>query len=758
MNKFICSIVIVLLCFLNQNMFAKANNCDNLSFERGDFTNWTGKTWLHFYTEILNPSTGIEPGRHTIMSDTTAYDRNTGGKLKIVPAGYKHSARLGDAVNGCLSESLSYTLTVDSTNALFIWKFAVVLQDPLHDHMADEQPRFKITLEDQDGNIISSCSQYDVNAAEHIPGFQTYYPDGFSRDSDNVTMIVWRDWTTAAANLMPFYGKKVTLTFTSEDCTKQGHFGYAYFVAECHPMIISVNYCKDDTDARLEAPEGFSDYVWTPGNIKGRVLTVNNATLGNQYNCSFNSVMGCQVELSASIIRTTPNASFKCSLLDAQKRTYKFINTSTTNNGTISDFSWNFGDGTSSTELSPTHTYISSGIHHVTLEIVSSPSGCRSSQSMEIDDKESVPLSINGDPSFCHGQNATLTASGRIRYHWSTGETTPTVRISRSGSFFVVGWKENGSHDTAFVKVKEKTSPSVIIMGSKMLCHGYSTTLTAKGADTYNWNTNETSSSISVSAAGIYSVTGITTEGCKSEVVSTEVTQETEWKPVITGDSLFCANANTTLTASGATAYQWNNGSSSQTISINTEGTYIVTGTNKNGCKAQTSMHVSKIPLPEVNFRLTPDKLDLRNPVISGDIATKEEINYEWQLGDGTITNSPTFTHKYNVSNSGTGYTITLNAVDQYGCANSLTKNIILDLKVPNVFTPNNDGYNDTFMPNYDLQIYDRNGILIYNGNQGWNGTYKGAKMDPDAYFYLLRYVDTNNIAQIKKGCVMLVR
>ena len=61
-------------------------------------------------------------------------------------------------------------------------------------------------------------------------------------------------------------------------------------------------------------------------------------------------------------------------------------------------------------------------------------------------------------------------------------------------------------------------------------------------------------------------------------------------------------------------------------------------------------------------------------------------------------------------------------------------------------------------MPDYDLQIFDRNGILLYAGNKGWNGTYRGAKMDPDTYFYLLRYTDANNVEQVKKGYVMLVK
>jgi gliding motility-associated-like protein len=61
-------------------------------------------------------------------------------------------------------------------------------------------------------------------------------------------------------------------------------------------------------------------------------------------------------------------------------------------------------------------------------------------------------------------------------------------------------------------------------------------------------------------------------------------------------------------------------------------------------------------------------------------------------------------------------------------------------------------------MPDYDLQIFDRNGIRLYAGNKGWDGTYKGSRMSPDTYFYLLRYTDNNNSQQVKKGSIMLIR
>jgi gliding motility-associated-like protein len=96
-----------------------------------------------------------------------------------------------------------------------------------------------------------------------------------------------------------------------------------------------------------------------------------------------------------------------------------------------------------------------------------------------------------------------------------------------------------------------------------------------------------------------------------------------------------------------------------------------------------------------------------------------------------------------------------------YGCRSRASQSIIMEPFIPNVFTPNGDSHNDYFMPNYDLEIFDRQGILLYKGNkdsEGWNGTYKGMKVDPDTYFYILHYVDYQNLQRTAKGFVMLVR
>ena len=127
----------LLFVFAWRPLFAQESYCKNLNFELGNFTNWVGYTWL-YSTEVPTINTskvaGIINRRQTIITDTTAYDANTGNALRKVPSGYRYSARLGDEIISsdsnprCWEQSLRYTMTIDSTNALLIMKFALVLQ------------------------------------------------------------------------------------------------------------------------------------------------------------------------------------------------------------------------------------------------------------------------------------------------------------------------------------------------------------------------------------------------------------------------------------------------------------------------------------------------------------------------------------------------------------------------------------------------------------------------------------------------------
>ena len=86
---------------------------------------------------------------------------------------------------------------------------------------------------------------------------------------------------------------------------------------------------------------------------------------------------------------------------------------------------------------------------------------------------------------------------------------------------------------------------------------------------------------------------------------------------------------------------------------------------------------------------------------------------------------------------------------------------------IPNAFTPNGDGLNDTFYPvmrgvkQFELQIFDRWGALIFASNSPtnvWDGTFKGQECKQDVYNYKLVLLNVKREEKVYTGSIMLYR
>ncbi|MFZ1619930.1 MAG: hypothetical protein WAT72_04775, partial [Microgenomates group bacterium] len=193
--------------------------------------------------------------------------------------------------------------------------------------------------------------------------------------------------------------------------------------------------------------------------------------------------------------------------------------------------------------------------------------------------------------------------------------------------------------------------PTPIIAGNTVICNGGSTTLTASGGTTYTWSNGATTSAITVSPASTttYNVTVSDANGCQASA-SVTVTVNPLPTPAISGNTVICSGASTTLTASGGTTYVWSNGASTSAITVSPTSTttYNVTVADANGCQASTSETVTVNPLP------TP--IIAGNTVIcnggSTTLTASGGTTYVWSNGATTsaITVSPASTTTYNVT------------------------------------------------------------------------------------------------------------
>jgi hypothetical protein len=148
------------------------------------------------------------------------------------------------------------------------------------------------------------------------------------------------------------------------------------------------------------------------------------------------------------------------------------------------------------------------------------------------------------------------------------------------------------------------SQPTITASGSTTICSGGSVTLTAPAASSYLWSNGATTSSISVSSVGSYTVQVSNAAGCQSvPSAATVVTSGTApAQPSITagGATSFCTGGSVTLTATTGSAYLWSNGATTSSITVSTAGTYTVQVSNAAGCQsaasAGTTVTVNALP------------------------------------------------------------------------------------------------------------------------------------------------------------------
>jgi len=235
-----------------------------------------------------------------------------------------------------------------------------------------------------------------------------------------------------------------------------------------------------------------------------------------------------------------------------------------------------------------------------------------------------------------------------------------------------------------------------------------------------------------------------------------------EAPPVLELDKLpiYCIGDSLLLHVSGAETYRWYNGAVGDSLLIKQLGDYSVTGTSKAGCTS--TLNFTATNFKPYNFTLQTDKNEIttENPDLqlwSEGILYSE---YFWSFGDSLTAEGNNQHHTYKIQNGGF-YDVKLRVKNPNGCNEYATKRIwIMDTSVNNTFTPNGDGVDDVFLQGWHTKIYNRNGVLLYDGTvtyDGWDGTYKGSPVANDTYFYV-EYISTLDGIKTKTGFVTVIR
>ena len=254
-------IIFSLFC-LNNEIFSQA--CyPNFDFENGTFDNWDCATGSVDSLGAIQLFSNNRPqyNRHTLIKTSADAALDPYGKFSTnSPNGSNYCMKLGNNEVGAEAEQISYTFTVppDREDYAIIFNYAVVFENPNHELF--QQPRFTSKIYDVTADKYIECGSFDFAASSSLPGFKL--SDSARRAGIEV---YYKPWSSATIKLQKLQNHQIRLEFTTNDCTRRGHFGYAYIdvVNNCNASQVMGNVaCVNTTSLTLAAPLGFQDYKW----------------------------------------------------------------------------------------------------------------------------------------------------------------------------------------------------------------------------------------------------------------------------------------------------------------------------------------------------------------------------------------------------------------------------------------------------------------------------------------------------------------
>ncbi|MEJ7627523.1 MAG: gliding motility-associated C-terminal domain-containing protein [Ferruginibacter sp.] len=181
----------------------------------------------------------------------------------------------------------------------------------------------------------------------------------------------------------------------------------------------------------------------------------------------------------------------------------------------VDSVKWDFGDGTQSTILSPTHTYAAGGNYVVTLTIYKND--CTGSEIIShplFFGGTSSNIFLPGDTSFCSLKNYILSANVSAQsYLWNTGATSNSIDISTPGIYWL-DVVRNGCVGRDSITISLLQPVSLNLGNDTTVCVNKPITLDAGVAGTYIWNTGAVTKTINITRPGFYKLKVTNTAGC----------------------------------------------------------------------------------------------------------------------------------------------------------------------------------------------------------------------------------------------------
>lgn len=411
---------------------------------------------------------------------------------------------------------------------------------------------------------------------------------------------------------------------------------------------------------------GASSYVWKPGNVAGKSITVQPKTTTG-YQLTGTGSNGCKAIDSVTI------TVYKYPLVEVSKDTAICPGDSAHIKASGANLHiWTNGN------IAQDYIFVNPSVK-TSYRVIGSSFGCNDTATVTVDILALPNIKAGTDVAICPKESIDLRATGGLSYIWQPGNFkggTYTVSPTQQSTYVVTGTDANGCLNSDTVLVNLHTLPIVLIAGDSVICERDTATLTATGAKDYNWlkglgNTDLVK--VAPNTTSNYTAIGIDNNGCIDSAtfkvrvnplpnVSTSLDQE------------ICAGAEAEIEAQGASSYQWTDGlgkGAKHTVTPEVTTIYAVTGTDALGCSNSDSLEVTVNALPKVTLSGN------EGPYCQDD-DTKYVLN--GLPGGGTYAGLGVDGQFFVPINAGVGSNwVTYLYTDNKGCANSDTLKIEVD-------------------------------------------------------------------------------
>lgn len=401
-------------------------------------------------------------------------------------------------------------------------------------------------------------------------------------------------------------------------------------------------------------------------------------------------------------------------------------------------------------------------------------------------------LTISPNTTICNGESIQLNISGGSNYEWSPALTlddsnsaNPIATPTENTTYTVTGeGGECGGGGTASVTINIddfnfSLGPDIV---NCVTAEGQ--TLDAgEEAQSYLWNTGETTQTINATTTGDYTVNVVSPAGCDYSDEISLINSQAPTLAFSTPNNGSCPPASFTLNdesipieSDPIVAWNWqvngnNYNNSTTSIGLQNSGSYAVTleVTTELGCVETLTiddyLNVFSAPTPE--FITEPAELSKCDKTIELINLSSDYDSLSWDFGDGITINEDTV-NSYTYSEV-SDYTIALTTINDIGCESTFYKQIAPASRIPffapNAFTPDSDALNEVFIPllgcheNFEFWVFNRWGENIFYSNEinkGWDGTYKNQLSPIGIYSWKARYDGTKD-NQVQFGEVHLM-